>query len=216
MKLIESIFFYHNHQQNEHACETFYWNLPHVMPIGKMSQNSSIVILRYSQAKEKCPLFSFVLQNLQLQVYLWKEITNFHWVFSWVWHCKKQKNVMCMTSDSSCLIPSWMTSVNKTRITCSFFLGIVHKHLLEGGLEQKGGPLKYLTIIRGALKKIQISWWKLSLHAFYKFSMHNFHGKKGPWNFLRSKGGPQKILQYFFCIRPPLQVFVNSPLPLYS
>ena len=44
----------------------------------------------------------------------------------------------------------------------------------------------------------------------------DFHGKKGgPEIFLRSEGGPRKIFAisyFFFCIRPPLQVFVNGPL----
>ena len=38
-------------------------------------------------------------------------------------------------------------------------------------------------------------------------------GKKGwPRKVLRSEGGSDKIFAMIFCIRPPLQVFVNCPL----
>ena len=41
----------------------------------------------------------------------------------------------------------------------------------------------------------------------------NFHGKKGgPEIFLRSEGGQKKNFRdKYFCIRPPLQVFLNGP-----
>ena len=48
----------------------------------------------------------------------------------------------------------------------------------------------------------------------------NFHGKKGGpdfffFFFLRSEGEPRKIYAInIFCIRPPLQVFVNGPLDM--
>ena len=45
----------------------------------------------------------------------------------------------------------------------------------------------------------------------------NFHGKKGgPEIFCGLKGGGQKnVCDNIFCIRPPLQVFVNGPLGLH-
>ena len=46
---------------------------------------------------------------------------------------------------------------------------------------------------------------------------HNFHSKRGPWHFLRSEGGGQKVLMMiFFALHQTplhmLQVFVNVPL----
>ena len=80
---------------------------------------------------------------------------------------------------------------------------------------QKGGPLKFLTLVRGALKKITTDFpLKIEFTCFSMGLTRNFHGKKGgPEIFLRSEGGPRKFFSiYIFCIRPPLQVFVNGPL----
>ena len=88
---------------------------------------------------------------------------------------------------------------------CRVLLGTVHKHLLEGGLVQKGGfGLKYLTFVRGAFKKIATNFpVKIELHAFLT---HNFHGKKRALNFfLRCGGGEVFVkghlgLTFFFII----------------
>ena len=96
---------------------------------------------------------------------------------------------------------------NKTVWHCSFD---------EGGLMQKGGPLKFLTLVRGALKKINTDFpLQIEFTCFSMGLTRNFHGKKGGgWIFLRSEGGGGwKIFAInIFGIRPPLQVFVNGPL----
>ena len=65
-----------------------------------------------------------------------------------------------------------------------------------GGLMQKGGPLKFLTLVRGALKKITNLPVKIEFTCLSTGLTHNFHGKKGgAWNFWRSEEGSWN----FFC-----------------
>ena len=63
----------------------------------------------------------------------------------------------------------------------------------KGGLMQKGGPLKFLTLVRGALKKITTDFpLKIEFTSFSMGLARNFHGKKrGALTFLRSEGGPK-------------------------
>ena len=81
---------------------------------------------------------------------------------------------------------------------------------------QKGG-LKHLDPCKGGtLKKIATHFpMKKCLHTFVWGSPTIFVSKRGPWNFLRSEGGggakTNFTIRFFFCIRPPLQVFVNGP-----
>ena len=57
--------------------------------------------------------------------------------------------------------------------------GTIHKHLL-GGLVQKGGPSKFLTLVSGALKKITTYFpVKIEFTCISMRLAHNFHGKKG-------------------------------------
>ena len=94
------------------------------------------------------------------------------------------------------------------------WLGTIHKHLLRWP-DAKRRPLKFLTLVKGTLKKITTNFpVKIEFTCFSMGLTCNFHGiKEGPWNFWRSGGGGQKNLAiFFFFIRPLLQVFVNSPL----
>ena len=78
---------------------------------------------------------------------------------------------------------------------------------------QNGEPLKVFTLVReGALKNIAtIFQEKLSLHG-YGVDLCEFYDKKGgPEICLGLKGRPQNFAMIFVCIRPPLQVLVNSP-----
>ena len=50
----------------------------------------------------------------------------------------------------------------------------------KGGLIQKGGPLKFLTLVRGAEKKITTDFLlKIEFTCFSMGLTHTFHGKKG-------------------------------------
>ena len=72
---------------------------------------------------------------------------------------------------------------------------------------QKEGSLKFLTLVRGALKKITTDFpLEIEFTCFSMGLTHNFHGKKGgPEIFLRTEGRPPKIFAInVFCIRPPL------------
>ena len=45
---------------------------------------------------------------------------------------------------------------------------------------QTGGPLRFLTLVRGALKKITSNFpVKIEFTCFCMGLTHNFHGKKG-------------------------------------
>ena len=81
--------------------------------------------------------------------------------------------------------------------------------LVRGGLMQKGGPLKFLTLVRGggALKKNYTDFpLKIEFTCFSMGLTCNFRGKKGgPWNFFAVWSEPPKIFAInIFCIRPPL------------
>ena len=73
---------------------------------------------------------------------------------------------------------------------------------------QKWGPLKLLTLVRGALKKITTDFpLKIEFTCFSMGLTRNFHGKKGgPLNFFFVVWrGPRKNFAInIFCIRPPL------------
>ena len=60
---------------------------------------------------------------------------------------------------------------------------------------QKGGPLTFLTLVRGALKKITTDFpLKIEFTCFSMGLTRNFHGKKGgPEILLQSEGGPEKF-----------------------
>ena len=70
---------------------------------------------------------------------------------------------------------------------------------------QKGGSLKFLTLVRGALKTITTDFpLKIEFTCFSMGLTHNFHGKKGgPEFFLQSEGGPEKFSRYFLHQAPP-------------
>ena len=77
----------------------------------------------------------------------------------------------------------------------------------------KKGALKIFDPCKGGgLKKITTDFpLKIKFTCFSRGWPVIFMAKRdGPEIFLRSEGGPKNI----FCIRPPLQVFVNSPLLL--
>ena len=77
-------------------------------------------------------------------------------------------------------------------------LGTFHKHLLRGA-DAKRGPLKFLTLVRGALKKNSINFLvKIEFACFSMGSTRNLYGKKGGWNSLRSERGPRKKFRDFF------------------
>ena len=82
---------------------------------------------------------------------------------------------------------------------------------------QKGGPLKFLTLVTGALKKITTDFpLKIEFTCFSLGLTGNFQANEGgPEFFLRSDGGGgAKKFRNRYCLHqaPPLQVFVSSPL----
>ena len=83
-----------------------------------------------------------------------------------------------------------------------------------GGPDAKRGPLKFLTLVRGALKKISTDFpLKIEFTCFSIGLNRNFHGKNGGLEiFCGLKGGPNFFAKNNFCFWPPLQVFVNGPL----
>ena len=84
----------------------------------------------------------------------------------------------------------------------------------EGGLMQKGGLLKYLTLVRGALKKISTDFpLKIEFTCFSMGLPRSFYGKKGGLEiFCGLKGGQIFLRKIIFAFGPPLQVFLNGPL----
>ena len=72
---------------------------------------------------------------------------------------------------------------------------------------QKGGPLKFLTLVRGGLKKITTDFpLKIEFTCFSMGLTCNFHVKKGgPEFFLRSERGALKNFRdkYFLHQAPP-------------
>ena len=80
--------------------------------------------------------------------------------------------------------------------------------LVRGTWCKKGGPWKFLTLVRRALKKNTTDFpLKIEFTCFSMGLTRNFHGKKGGALkfFFRSEGGPRKIFAInIFCIRPPL------------
>ena len=98
-------------------------------------------------------------------------------------------------------------------VACVFFgyqqdkLGVIHKHLLgEGAWCKKGGPLKFLTLVRGDLEKITL-YFPVKL----EFS---FHGKKGALQFFevwRGRGPWKFFVIKTFCIRPPYRCLWTVP-----
>ena len=60
-----------------------------------------------------------------------------------------------------------------------------HSQTLVGGTDAKKGSSKFLSLVRGVLKKVpQIFQQKLCLHAFFWGWPVIFKVKRGPWNFL--------------------------------
>ena len=85
----------------------------------------------------------------------------------------------------------------------------------KGGLMQKGGPWKFLTLVRGALKKINTDFpLKIEFTCFSMGLTRNFHGKMGgPEIFLRSEGGAPKNFRnkYFLHQAPPYKCLWTVP-----
>ena len=76
---------------------------------------------------------------------------------------------------------------------------------LVRGPDAKRGPLKFMTLVRGTLKKITNFLVKIEFTCFSMGLTHNFHEKKGALNFLSLKWGAKKFSRYFFfffCIKP--------------
>ena len=145
-------------------------------------------------------------------------------LFSTVWTPKTLKKTtvsffLILLSDTNILALIYaelaMMNVNNFVSLCSILLlGTIHKHLL-GGLMQKGGPLKSLILIRGALKNITNFPVKIEFTA-YGWPVV-FMAKRGAWYFLRSEGGPWKIFAIFFCIRPhPYKCLWTVPYPAWK
>ena len=90
--------------------------------------------------------------------------------------------------------------------------GTVHKHLL-GGPDAKRGPLKFVTLVRGTLKKITNFLVKIEFTCFSMGLTHNFYEKKGGLEFFESEMGGPKFSRYFFFFlhQAHKQVFVNGP-----
>ena len=79
---------------------------------------------------------------------------------------------------------------------------------------QKGGPLKFLTLVRGAVKKITKNFpVKIEFKCFSMGLICNFNGKKGgPEIFKGLKRALKNFHDFFFLHQAPLiQVFVDSP-----
>ena len=70
---------------------------------------------------------------------------------------------------------------------------------------QKGGPLKCLTLVRGALEKITTDFpLKIEFTCFSMGLTRNF-GKKGvPEILLRSEGAPKNFCDKYFLHQAPL------------
>ena len=86
----------------------------------------------------------------------------------------------------------------------------------KGGLMQKGGPLNFLTLVRGAPKKITTDFpLKIEFTCFSMGLTCNFHGKKGgPEFFCGLKGGGGwKIFakKIFFALGPPCKYLWTVP-----
>ena len=80
---------------------------------------------------------------------------------------------------------------------------------------QKGGPLKFLTLVRGWPKQITTDFpLKIEFTCFSMGLTSDFMAKRGALKFFCGLKGPRKIFAiiYSFCIRSPLQEFVNGPL----
>ena len=61
-------------------------------------------------------------------------------------------------------------------VSSFYMLGTIHKHLL-GGPDAKRGPLKFLTLVRAALKKITTNFpVKIEFTCFSMGLSGNFHG----------------------------------------
>ena len=69
--------------------------------------------------------------------------------------------------------------------TCISLIRDRSQTLVRGGPDAKRGPLKFLTLVRGALKKITTDFpLKIEFTCFSMGLTRNFHGKKGgPLNF---------------------------------
>ena len=85
--------------------------------------------------------------------------------------------------------------LNNNNINNTYTKGPFTNTCKAGGLMQKGGPLKFLTLVRGALTKITTDFsLKIEFTCFSMGLTCNFHGKKGGPDFLCGlKGGPEKF-----------------------
>ena len=148
--------------------------------------------------KFKVPRHFVVFSNTRL----WEKETNMV-VASHVWWLAKL---------------AWYDVTRKPSIALKFFstFGDRLQTLVRGGLMQKGGPLKFLTLVRGALKKISTDFpLKIEFTCFSMGLTRNFHGKKGGLEIfcgLKGGGRPKIFAKNNVCFWPPLQVFVNGPL----
>ena len=88
---------------------------------------------------------------------------------------------------------------------------------LVRGPDAKKGPLvqnlNFLTLVKGALKQNSTNFpVKIEFTCVSLGLTRNFHGKKEPWNFLRSKRGARKIFAiYFFASGPPYKCLWTVP-----
>ena len=70
---------------------------------------------------------------------------------------------------------------------------------------QKGGSLKFLTLVRGALKKITTDFpIKIELTCFSMGLTRNFHGKKGGPEIFCGLGAPKNFRDKYFLHQAPL------------
>ena len=155
-------------------CELFYLNIS--------LQILCFLIWASTQKECVCVFFMFLLLGAQK---LQKQISNFNCAICYVKYSLKQSH----PSQNLEYEVSW-DDKPVLKLSCLSLCGF-----RDRSQTLVRGPLKFLTLVRGrALKKIpQIFQWKLSLHAFLQ-DWHIFMAKRGPWNFLRSEGGPKKIL----------------------
>ena len=83
---------------------------------------------------------------------------------------------------------------------------------LVRGPDGKRGPLKFLVLLRGALKKNTTNFpVKKWVYMLFMGLIRNFHGKKGGPEIFEVWKGTPKRLSDIFLHQPPLQVFVNGP-----
>ena len=81
----------------------------------------------------------------------------------------------------------WLKWWDYLLVSCSAYIRDRSPTLVKGGTDTKKRPLKFLTFVMVALKKITTNFpVKIEFTCFSMGLTHNFHSiKGGPWNFLR-------------------------------